>query len=62
MTYIVDNLDSTEASAKLYVKPSATGKLISELLIAEVIEPFEHGWSLVDQVHASAMMMRKNRG
>jgi phage/plasmid primase-like uncharacterized protein len=62
MTYLVDNLDLTEASAKLYVKPSATGKLISELLIAEVIEPFEHGWSLVDQVHASAMMMRKNRG
>jgi hypothetical protein len=34
-------------------------KLIGSLVLAEIISPFEHGWIVVDEVQASAMLMRK---
>jgi hypothetical protein len=48
-----------EASAKLYVKPAATGKLISSLLDARTIEATEHGWRVIDPAHAASMLMQK---
>lgn len=60
--YLVTNMGLSEASAKVYVKPSAEGKLISDLLVSEVISAHLNGWIVVDEVEASAMMMRRNNG
>lgn len=50
----------TPRSADNMTSPSYTGKMVSVLLTAEIIEPHEHGWIVVNEVHASAMMMLKN--
>ena len=34
-------------------------KLIGSLILAQIIVPFEHGWIVIDDVQASAMLMRK---
>jgi len=34
-------------------------KLIGALILSEIISPLEHGWLVIDDVQASAMMMRK---
>jgi putative DNA primase/helicase len=57
--YLVQKMDVGEASAKQYIKPSATGRPIADLLVAEIIEAFEHGWTVVDEAQASAMLIRK---
>ena len=58
--YLVQKMDISEASAKVYIKPSAIGKPIADLLVAEIIEAFEAGWIVVDAAQASAMMIRKS--
>lgn len=60
MDYFVQKLDVSEASAKQYIKPSVPGKPIADLLNSQIIEPFEHGWVVVDQVQSSAMLIRKS--
>lgn len=47
-------------SAKVYIKPSATGKPIADMLVAEIIEAFEHGWTVIDDTQASSMLIRKS--
>jgi len=49
-----------ERTIRNMTNPSYTDKLIGALTLAEVIAPLEHGWIMVDQVHSSAMIMRKN--
>ena len=56
--YLMDTLELTEASASIYVRPSSKGKPIGELLIAQVIDSYEHGWIVLDTVQASAMLLR----
>ena len=34
-------------------------KLIGALILAEIISPLAHGWTVIDDVQSSAMMMRK---
>ena len=58
--YLVQNLGVKEATAKLYAKPSQSGRPISDLLTGELISAHEHGWIVTDEVNAGAMMMRKN--
>jgi phage/plasmid primase-like uncharacterized protein len=58
--YLVKKMDVSEASAKVYIKPSATGKPIADLLVAEIIETFEHGWVVIDDTQASSMLIRKS--
>ena len=60
MDYLVQKLGVSEASAKQYIKPSVHGKLICDLLTAQIIDTFEHGWIVVDEVQASAMLLRKS--
>ena len=60
MDYLVQKLGVSEASAKQYIKPSVHGKLICDLLTAQIIDTFEHGWIVVDEVQASAMLIRKS--
>jgi hypothetical protein len=60
MDYLVQKLALSEASAKQYIKPSVPGKLIADLLMAQIIESFEHGWIVIDNTQASAMLIRKS--
>lgn len=60
MDYFVQKMGVTEASAKQYIKPSVPGKLICDLLTAQIIDTFEHGWIVVDQIQSSAMLLRKS--
>jgi phage/plasmid primase-like uncharacterized protein len=60
MDYLVQKMNVSEASAKVYIKPSATGKPISDMLVAEIIEAFEHGWTVIDDTQASSMLIRKS--
>jgi phage/plasmid primase-like uncharacterized protein len=60
MDYLVQKMNVSEASAKVYIKPSATGKPIADMLVAEIIETFEHGWTVIDDTQASAMLIRKS--
>ena len=60
MDYFVQKMGVSEASAKQYVKPSIAGKPIADLLVAEIIEVFEHGWTVIDATQASAMLIRKS--
>jgi hypothetical protein len=60
MEYLVQKMNVSESSAKVYIKPSATGKPIADMLVAEIIESFEHGWVVIDDTQASVMMIRKS--
>jgi phage/plasmid primase-like uncharacterized protein len=60
MDYFVQKLDVSEASAKQYIKPSVPGKPIADLLTSQIIEPFEHGWIVIDNIQASSMLIRKS--
>ena len=58
--YLVQKMDLSETSARFYTKPSANGKPIADLLVAEIIESVEHGWIVIDNVQASAMLIRRS--
>jgi phage/plasmid primase-like uncharacterized protein len=60
LDYLIQKMDVSETSAKQYLKPSVPGKPISDLLTAEIIEAFEHGWLVVNETHASSMLIRKS--
>ena len=47
-------------TAQNMCNPSYSSKLIGALLQAETISTFEHGWKMMHETHASAMLMRKN--
>ena len=60
LDYIAPKLGLTEASARQYVKPSATDKLIGALTVAEIIEPKGNGWGVICPEFGSALSIRKN--
>lgn len=51
---------NAERTVRNMVNPSYSDKLIGALIQGEIIEPFEHGWIMIDEVNSSAMMLRKN--
>jgi phage/plasmid primase-like uncharacterized protein len=57
--YLVADAGMSEASAKQVAKPTASGRLICELITASVIRAEEHGWAVIDPVHATAMMIKR---
>ena len=59
--FLVSNQGLSESSAKMYVKPSVEGKPIYELLLAGVIQPYEHGWIVISEADASAMMLKRGQ-
>jgi hypothetical protein len=58
MEYLIHKMGISEASARVYIRPSADGKLIAALLVAQVIQSDDGGWIVSDPVEASAMMIR----
>ena len=57
--YLVEHMGMTEASANQVTKPTASGKLIAELLTAEVITAHEHGWIVSHDDHGNALRLAK---
>jgi hypothetical protein len=57
--YLVEHMGMTEATANQLTKPTAAGKLIAELLTAEVITSHEHGWIVTHDEHANALRLAK---
>lgn len=51
---------NAERTVRNMVNPSYDDKLIGALLQAGLIEPYEHGWVMTNETHASALLMRKN--
>ena len=62
LEYLIANMGVSESSAKIYIRASANGRVISDLLVAEIIEAHEHGWIVIDDTQASSMMVRKMAG
>jgi hypothetical protein len=60
LNYLVGKMGISEASSKVYVRESATGRPIADLLLADVITSSEHGWVVTNDVLASSLMVRKN--
>lgn len=42
------------------LSPAYDDKLIGSLMLGEIIAAYEHGWIVTNEIHASAMMLRKN--
>jgi hypothetical protein len=59
LNYLITNDGVSESTAQTYVKAGKQGRLIYNLLNAEIIHAFEHGWIVSDGVTASSMMIRK---
>ncbi len=57
--YLIRNVGISEASAKVYIKPSSHGRIIADLLNAEIICHMQDGWAVIDSVQASSMLIRK---
>lgn len=47
-------------TAENALKPSTINGFVSLMEGGDVIKPFEHGWIMIDQVNASALIMMKN--
>jgi hypothetical protein len=47
---------NAERTVRNMINPSYTDKLIGALIQGSIIEPFEHGWIVVDEVNSSAML------
>ena len=52
----------SQATANTYAQPGKKGRLINNLLLAEVIAPFEQGWVVIEPVTASSMMLLGGTG
>ena len=53
---------NAERTVRNMVNPSYADKLIGALLNAEIIDASEHGWTVIDEVQGSAMVLRKSTG
>lgn len=58
--YLEEGMGLSAPSIKQYMKPSASGKLICDLLVSGLIEPFEHGWRMTAGEHSGSLMIAKN--
>jgi len=63
INYLISNEGLTEATAKTYAQASKQGRLIYNLLNAEIIKAYPehnpHGWVVIDNAMASSMLIRR---
>lgn len=58
MEYLVNIMGYSENTAKDYMFPSRDGKFINELISAQIIEPFNHGFLLKDAAINASILLR----
>lgn len=56
LEHLTSRMGLSQSSAALYTRPAAHGKPIADLLAAGIIEAHEHGWIVVNTLHADALM------
>ena len=49
----------TEVTADNKMRPGSSDKLIGSLIIADIISPAKNGWVVINEMHASAMMLAR---
>ena len=59
LEYLMTKEGLRESTAKTYAQESKKGRLIYNLLNAQIIEAHEHGWVVSDNVTASSLMVRR---
>jgi hypothetical protein len=59
--YLVENEGVKEDTAKMYVKESKKGRLVYNLLTAQIITAHERGWIVSDQATASQLLIQKGQ-
>jgi len=60
LDYLIQN-GISESTAKQYVKPAASGKMMSELVLAEIVLPMGGGFVVKNEVVASQLMLLVTR-
>jgi putative DNA primase/helicase len=58
--YFVNVKKLSEKTANVYVKPSAKGRMIEQLLSASWIDPYEHGWVILNEIDTIALVSSRN--
>lgn len=56
--YLIDAKGHSDRTAKNYMTPSRENSFIHDLLLAEIIQPFEHGYLIINDVINSSLLMR----
>lgn len=59
LEYLTTNEGLTESTAKTYAQESKKGRLIYNLLNAQIIVAHQHGWVVSDNVTAATLMLRR---
>lgn len=59
LEYLTTNEGLTESTAKTYAQESKKGRLIYNLLNAQIIVAHQHGWVVSDNVTAATLMVRR---
>lgn len=60
ISFMIESLGWKERIVKNKIDPTNEGGFILPLLSANIIEPFEHGWKIVDPVFAGTLRIKKN--
>jgi putative DNA primase/helicase len=60
INYLINSEGLAESTAQTYAQNSKKGRLIYNLLNAEIIVSHEHGWVVQEPVTASVMMLRRS--
>ena len=59
LDYLMNNEGHKESTAKTYVQESKKGRLIYNLLNAQIVRSHQHGWIVVNETTASQMLLQK---
>ena len=59
LDYLIKNENLAESTAKTYAQESKKGRLIYNLLNAQIIRGHEHGWVIAEPVTASTLMVQR---
>jgi putative DNA primase/helicase len=62
LDYLVEEMGIKEPTARVYLTPGSTGKLIHDLLNAQIIKPHENGWIVIANDLVSVMMIGMKNG
>jgi exosome complex RNA-binding protein Rrp4 len=57
--FLTENVGLSNSSAALYVRPSADGRLINDLVVGGVIETKDNGWVIIDNNMKSTLLIQR---
>jgi RecA-family ATPase len=57
--HLTENVGLSNSSAALYVRPSADGRLINDLVVGGIIEIKDNGWVIIDNNLMSTLLVQR---